>query len=168
MSGGEPFAQPGFAACLLEQCKVRGIHTAVETCLHVPFQNIESALPFIDFFMFDIKMIDNEKHAHYCGVGNSMVLENIKRLQAIARIPLLARMPVIPGINDDQENIKQTALFLRQTGLEYVNLVPYMRLGIDKYNQLGLPYRIESVGVPKHEDLDNIISKFKDYGITCL
>ncbi len=168
ISGGEPFAQPEFLTGVVKRCKEIGISTAVETCLHAPFEHIERALPFIDFFMFDIKLIDYEKHASYCGLENDLIIQNITELSRIAKIPLLPRMPIIPSVNDSLENIRTTAAFLNKLGFEHLNLVLYMRLGIDKYEQLGMHYTMKEITVPSNAYVKNIVENFAAEGITCL
>ena len=168
LSGGEPFAQPEFLLEALRQCKNRGIRTAVETCLYAPFEHIERALPFIDFFMFDVKLLDEARHAAYCGVGNRLILENIRAVARRARIPLLPRMPVVPEVNDDRENVRDTAAFLNEVGIGHVNLIPYMRLGVDKYEQVGLRYTMAGVPTPERESVKRIVASFEAHGITCL
>ncbi len=168
LSGGEPFMQPRFMAAFLRSCRRKGINTAIETCLYTPFERVEAVLPDINFFMFDLKLIDPEKHKAYCGVDNRLILENIRRLTRVARVPLLPRMPVIPGVNDDEENIRRTAEFMKSTDLAYLNLVPYMRLGVSKYPQAGYRYPLPDVEPPTEEDLHRLKERFYKLDIFCL
>ncbi|HLP45046.1 MAG TPA: glycyl-radical enzyme activating protein, partial [Candidatus Kapabacteria bacterium] len=168
LSGGEPFCQPEFVQVLLEKCKSNGISTAIETSLYASFQIIEKAVLFLDFFMFDIKLMDPVKHFRYCGVDNALILENIQRLTKTAEIPLLPRMPLIPGINDDEENIIKTAQFLKDNHLKHINLLPYMRLGITKYEQLGLEYELHEIIPPNEKEVKRVKDIFSQYDILCL
>jgi len=168
ITGGEPFAQADFLVDVLQRCKSIGISTAVESCLYAPFQDIERALPFIDFFMFDVKHMDAHRHRILCGLDNSIILENIDKLCHRARMPLLPRMPVIPSINDSRENVQETVRFLKSLGLGYINLLPYMKLGIDKYKGIGERYLMEDTPVPAQEHLNAVVRWIEDAGISCL
>lgn len=168
LSGGEPFCQPEFATAILERCRQSGINTAVESSMYVPFPIIEQALPHLNFFMFDIKLMDPKKHLRYCGVDNQPILENIAQLAKIARIPLLPRMPLIPGINADDENIKKTGRFLAQNDLHYINILPYMRYGIMKYEQVGKAYKLMETIPPSEEVIKRVKAVFYQYDVYCL
>ncbi|MBF0499727.1 MAG: glycyl-radical enzyme activating protein [Candidatus Riflebacteria bacterium] len=168
LSGGEPFMQADFTIELLERIRNAGISTAVETSLYAPFSVIEKALPYISFFIFDIKLINDDLHKHYCGVSNEIILRNIVKLAEIARIPLLPRMPVIPGITDTAENIDGLSEFLMGNKLKYINLLPYMKMGIPKYAQIGKQYQLESTPVPDRHDMEKVRSKFVSNGMTVL
>jgi pyruvate formate lyase activating enzyme len=168
LSGGEPFFQPAFILPLLERCAGLGISTAIETSLYIPFNYIERALPFLKFFMFDLKLMDPERHLKYCGVDNEMILENIAQLAKTAHIPLLPRMPLIPGVNDDDENIRKTAEFLRGNELMYINILPYMRLGVSKYEQIGRKYELDGTEPPSEDDMNRVKAIFYESDIFCL
>lgn len=168
LSGGEPYHQPDFTLAILKKCKKSGVSTAIETSLHAPFSIIENSLPYIDFFMFDIKIMDSKRHKEYCGVDNQLILANIQGLTRVAEIPLLPRMPVIPGINDDEMNIRKTAEFLSNNGLKYIHLLPYMRMGILKYEQLGLSYELPNVKIPTEEQMNLVKRIFSLGNIVCV
>jgi len=168
LTGGEPFAQPAFLFNLLHRTRKRGIFTAIETCLHVPFIHIEQILPLINFFMFDIKIMDPGKHKEYCGVDNRLILDNIRTLARMAGIPILPRIPIIPGINDDEENLRKTAEFLKSNGLVYLNLLPYMRLGVLKYQQIGREYELKHIKAPSDDEMSRVKTILEREGIFCL
>lgn len=168
LSGGEPFSQPEFLLKILESCRSSGISTAIETSLHEPFPVIENILPLIDFFMFDIKLMDPIKHRKYCGVDNRLILENIRELARIAQIPLLPRFPLIPGINDDEENILRTAKFLNTNGFRHIQVLPYMRMGMGKYEQLGMDYELADCQPPDDEKIERTKKMFGQGNVTCL
>lgn len=168
LSGGEPFHQPDFTLELLQRCRRLGISTAVESCLMTPFERIERALPWLNFFMFDIKLIDPEQHRYYCGADNRIITENIARLTETAHIPLLPRMPVIPSITDSKENIAGIAGFLTGLGLKNINLLPYMRLGEVKYEYIGAVYRMGGIPSATGADMAKAKKLFAQSGITCL
>lgn len=168
LSGGEPFCQPGFAIALLRRLKNAGVSTAVESSLCVPFEAIEPALPWIDFFMFDVKFVDAGHHARYCGRRNELILDNIRRLVDVFSGPALPRMPLVPGVNDSPEALAELAAFLADTGLLYIQLVPYMRLGIDKYEQLGLRYGMDKIEAASETVMRMARSRLTALGIRCV
>ena len=167
ISGGEPFTQSGFICELLKKCKTIDINTAVESCLAVPFENIKPCLEYIDLFMFDLKIIDRVKHREYCGKDNSIVLENVAKLAKTFSGNLLPRMPVIKGINDDNENIDGIIKLLLENKISKINLLPYMKLGIPKYSQLGMKYKLENAYTPDEKRLKEIQLMFRKQGINC-
>jgi len=168
LSGGEPFNQPEFAQSVLKKCKEKGISTAVESCLSVPFDNINKCLPFINFFIFDIKAVLESTHFDCCKAGNDLIKKNIQQLAKRATVPLLPRFPLIPGLTDDKENIALTSDFLKQNGFRYLNVLPYMNLGSGKYRQLGLDYELQHIRPPSKARMHEIIGLFATNGIKCI
>ena len=140
LSGGEPFMQPELAATLLARCKAEGLHTAVETCLHVPWQQIAPSLPHLDLVLADLKHIDEQRFFDWTRGKAALVLANLRRL-AEQGIPLQIRVPLIPGFNADEESIKaiiEAAAGLK--GVTEIHFLPYHTLGMGKYALLNLPY----------------------------
>lgn len=135
-SGGECMLQIDFLLEILKKCKENNIHTAVDTAGHIPFENFEKILPYTDLFLYDIKIIDTEKHKQYVGVGNELILENLRKLfQANAKIWI--RVPVISGINDSIKEMQLIKDFLGQNGKpEKIELLPYHAMGENKYNAI--------------------------------
>lgn len=144
-SGGECMLQIDFLAEMLQKCKENGIHTAVDTAGHVPFEHFERILPFTDLFLYDLKLPDSEQHRQYTGVGNELILANLQKLfQAGAH--LWIRIPVIPGVNDQPETMQQMKDWLDQNGTpEKIELLPYHAMGENKYRALGKQPSIFSV-----------------------
>lgn len=136
-SGGECMLQIDFLCEILKKCKENGIHTAVDTAGHIPFENFEKILPYTDLFLYDIKCLDSEKHKKYIGVGNDLILENLKKLfRANAKIWI--RIPVIADINDNIEEMLQIKAFLDQCGNPgKIELLPYHAMGENKYAAIG-------------------------------
>ena len=136
-SGGECMLQIDFLAEMLQKCKENGIHTAVDTAGHVPFEHFERILPLTDLFLYDLKLPDAEQHRQYTGVGNELILANLQKLfQAGAH--LWIRIPVIPGVNDQPETMQQMKDWLDQNGTpEKIELLPYHAMGENKYRALG-------------------------------
>lgn len=136
-SGGECMLQVEFLREILKKCKESGIHTAVDTAGHIPFANFEKILPYTDLFLYDIKIFDSAKHRKYVGVGNELILENLKRLLA-ADAKIWIRIPVIADVNDDSEEMQQIKNFLLQHGKpDKVELLPYHAMGENKYAAIG-------------------------------
>jgi pyruvate formate lyase activating enzyme len=139
LGGGEPMAQPDFAQAILTRCRAHGIHTAVETCGHVPWNAIERVLPWTDLFLYDVKHLDAAKHGRETGGEVGLVLASLERLVA-AGASVIARVPVVPGFNDDPESILAIARLVASLGIESLHLLPYHRLGQGKYRLLGRDY----------------------------
>ena len=150
LSGGEPLAQPEFAAELLRRFREEGLSTAVETCGCVPFSAFEAAAPWCELIFFDLKCMDSAIHRHYTGGGNEQILDNLSRLsRQFPKLPLRVRTPLIPGINDSREQLLETVDFLRQLPtLQDYELLPYHNWGEGKYRQLGRPYPLHGVTPP--------------------
>jgi pyruvate formate lyase activating enzyme len=148
-SGGEPFMQHRFLNCLLRRCQGAYIHTAIETCGHVAPAILQESLPFIDWLFFDIKHLDSASHRRATGVGNALILANLKSIVAAAWPGrLLVRMTVIPGFNDDPDHVRRLGEHLRGLGISEMQLLPLHRLGFSKYAQLGLPVQMLDATVP--------------------
>ena len=142
LSGGEVMLQWEFARELLQACKKSYIHTCVESALHCKAEHMESVYEFADMAITDIKHMDTKKHQLYTGVGNEKILENIVRTVEIGK-RLIVRIPVVPGHNDDEENILATGEFIRdalQNKIIQLQLLPYRKLGTDKYESLRQRY----------------------------
>jgi pyruvate formate lyase activating enzyme len=161
LSGGEPLMQPSFCRDLLKLCKENYIHTAIETCLHVPRKNLEMILPYVDHFMCDVKVNDNTKHRQLVGTGNRRIKENLKYLIQEQKKNCLIRMPLIPGLNDDAEDLQAMAGLLRSLdrGLR-LEIMPYHRLGEPKYKRLGRTYQLNCPTLTDKE-LYRVRSKFE-------
>jgi pyruvate formate lyase activating enzyme len=168
LTGGEPLAQPEFALELLKLCKARGMHTAIETCGQVPFEALERVLPYLDLIFFDIKHMDEEAHRECTGAGNERILANLKRLQAYD-VEICVRVPVVSTLNDSLENMEATAAFVWDLPrVRSVELLPYHRLGVNKYQKLGLDYPIAEIPVPEKEEMERLKALFEAHGIECV
>ena len=136
-SGGECMLQIDFLAEILKKCKENGIHTAVDTAGHIPFESFEKILPYTDLFLYDIKIFDSQKHKQYVGVSNELILENLKKLFE-RKAKLWIRIPVIPDVNDSIEEIQKMKDFLKTIGTaEKIELLPYHAMGENKYRAIG-------------------------------
>lgn len=143
-SGGECMLQLDFLCEILKKCKAAGIHTAVDTAGNVPWKSFEKILPFTDLFLYDIKAFGAELHRKGTGVSNELILENLKNLSG--RADIIVRIPVIGGYNDNDEEIRQIADFLKQIKIIKAELLPYHAMGEHKYTALGR--NTESFNVP--------------------
>lgn len=143
LSGGEPLSQAEFALQLLNKCHQENIHTAVETCGMVPRTILKNVIPFTNLFLFDIKHVNSQKHREYTGVDNRKILENLTWLCA-HHDSVILRLPMIPGLNMDNENVENLARLINELGIREVNLMPFHQLGKDKYSHLGKPYHLQN------------------------
>jgi pyruvate formate lyase activating enzyme len=155
-SGGEPLLQDAFLLAACRECRKAGIHTALETSGHAPWESLERLVPFLDLIFFDFKHPDSWAHRQNTGVGNRRILKNLRMLNA-RRAPLVVRIPVIPGFNDSPAVLTRMFRFL--TGLPHeapVELLPFHRLGMSKYRGLGRAYGMEEVLPLRNEDLGEL------------
>jgi glycyl-radical enzyme activating protein len=153
VSGGEPTAQPKFLTELLRRCQEIGFHTVLDTCGQVPWKVMEKVLQYVDLVLFDIKHMDPIKHTEIAGVNNDIILENARRI-ALMRKPMVVRLPLVPGMNDSMGNLKATAQFMGRIKVRSIDLIPYHRLGINKYKRLGKEYKLSSVKPFMEEEID--------------
>ena len=136
-SGGECMLQIDFLVEILKKCKENGIHTAVDTAGHIPFESFEKILSYTDLFLYDIKIFDSQKHKQYVGVSNELILENLKKLFE-RKAKLWIRIPIIPDVNDSIEEIQKIKDFLKTIGTaEKIELLPYHAMGENKYRAIG-------------------------------
>jgi len=136
-SGGECMLRLDFLETILKRCKAEGIHTAVDTAGHVPYEAFERILPYTDLILYDVKCMDPVTHEQYTGVSNERILENLRRLLK-TDTPLWIRIPIIPSVNDTEEEMRMLRDFLHSYGdPERIELLPYHALGEHKYQALG-------------------------------
>lgn len=168
LGGGEPLAQPEFTATLLSQLHDLYVHTAMETCAYVPWAHLVNALQYLDWVFVDIKHMDPERHRQETGVTNDLILRNIERMVAIQRpVRIIPRIPLVPGYNDTDDNILAVARFLKEIEKREVNLLPFHRLGVTKYEQLGLDYVYKDIRPHSLEKIGQIKKLFEQQGISC-
>ena len=153
MSGGELMLQPDFSAALLEGAHKRGINTAIETACNVPWANIEKVLPHVDTMLHDHKLTLSERHKKWTGVGNERILANFKKAyETFPDIDFIARTPLIPGVNADEEHIRSVLEFIKpyKNVIDY-ELLPYHRFGLGKYELLGEVYELDDYKTPSDD-----------------
>ncbi len=136
-SGGEPLAQPEFLEALLRACRERGLHAALDTTLFAPREVVERMLPWTDLWLADLKHMDSALHRRFTGVPNEPILENLRFL-SVRGTKIAARIPLVPGFNDGEENLREAARFLEGLGeaVVEVDLLPYHRAGEHKLSFL--------------------------------
>ena len=150
LSGGEPLAQGAFVRALLEAARQRGIDTAIETSGLCNWKILSGVAPLADRIFFDIKCFDPEKHERVTGVPNRQILENFRRMRAeFPALEVIVRTPIIPGINDSDEDIQAIRAFVQQAGgASRYELLPYHGFGGPKYDKLGKHYRLSRIQPP--------------------
>ena len=164
ISGGEAASQGDFLSMLARECRIQHISTCIETCGYAKWNTYDKLLPYIDYFYYDLKMIDEAKHKEATGTTNRLILDNFIKLTA-AEANVIVRIPVIPGINNTGKNISDTIAFLlaRSPGC-HVSLLPYHRLGTSKYEKLNMHYRLKEVVPPSQEEMHRLKEQFVNNG----
>jgi pyruvate formate lyase activating enzyme len=153
LSGGECQLQPDFSAALLKGAHERGLNTAIETAFNVPWAFVEKVLPHVDVVLHDHKITDPVRHKKWVGVDNVRIKENQRRAyETFPDTTFIARTPVIPGVNDDEDHIRAVLEFIRpyKNVVDY-ELLPYHRFGTSKYGFLGKVYELSDFGEPSPE-----------------
>ena len=166
ISGGEPLAQPEFLRDLLAACRAWGLHTALDTCGFAPWRTLDSVRADVDLFLYDLKLLDDGRHRQYTGVSNVRVVDNLKRLSEEGH-RIVLRVPIIPGVNDQKEDVQQLGTVAASLpSLERVDLLPYHRIGRDKYRRLGKLCPMPEVDPPSTQQIDEIARQLRVCGLT--
>lgn len=166
-SGGEILAQADFVAELFRRCKEAGYHTNADTSGYGDPAALEKILAYADLVFFDLKHMDPVKHKEYCGQTNELILSNLA-LVIKKGVPVVIRVPLIPGYNDSEENL--TALAKTVSGLKKdatVNLLPYHRYGANKYRMIDMTYQLEDVPELTAEQLGKAREIIESFGLKC-
>jgi pyruvate formate lyase activating enzyme len=168
ISGGEPLSQAEFTLEILQHCKKLELHTVVDTCGFGSSSMLEEISKVTDLFLFDLKLVDEERHKQYTGVSNAIIVQNLKLLSTLGK-RIWIRVPIIPGINDDEENIAATAKLIRSTaGVEQVNLLPYHNSAMEKYKRLNKAYQLCDIGIPQKDYMDKIAALYGLQGVNVI
>ncbi len=165
LSGGESLTQPDFAVALLKTAKERGINTAMESTGFADFSVISRYLPYLDLYLMDIKHMNSAKHKGFTSQPNELILENAKKItDAGAR--LIVRTPVIPTFNATKEEIGEIAKFASSLkGVTQMHLLPYHRIGTDKYKGLNRDYSLTGIEPPSKELMNELLEVVNSYGL---
>lgn len=173
VSGGEPLLQTEFVTELFKACKNEGIQTCLESSLFVDWKKVSPVLPYTDIIISDIKHMDPVVHKKHTHAPNNKILSNLKKLAAQQR-EIILRIPIIPNVNDDMANIAATADFIlnEMNGrIRTLQLLSFMRLGEEKYQSLGLPYKMQDVKINRRsfqKHIQKIAEYFNQRGIHCV
>lgn len=155
LSGGESLCQPDFAKALLMCAKKSGISTAMESMGCASYEVIDQILPYLDTYLLDIKHTNPNKHKEFTGKENTLMLENARKIAQSGKTNLVIRVPVIPTFNDTPEEIADIARFAdKLTGVKKIHLLPYHRLGQDKYERLNREYLLSDILPPENEHME--------------
>lgn len=165
LSGGESLTQPDFAVALLKTAKERGINTAMESTGFADFSVISRYLPYLDLYLMDIKHMNSAKHKEFTSQPNELILENAKKItDAGAR--LIVRTPVIPTFNATKEEIGEIAKFASSLkGVTQMHILPYHRIGTDKYKGLNREYSLTGIEPPSKELMNKLLEVVNSYGL---
>ena len=167
LSGGEPMMQAGYVEQLLPRLKEAGIHTNMETSGMFQWEQIEPLLPHLDLIYFDLKHMDGECHKRFTRQDNQVILSNFARLSEIFP-SLQARMPIIPGMNDDLENVTATARFLTRHGHHTIHCLPYHNLGEAKIPRIDTPLSPLGLKSSSSDNLKRVKSTFEERRVHAL
>ncbi len=166
LSGGEPLLQPDFSYRLLTACKELGIHTAVDTCGHTDSEILLRISRHVDLFLYDLKMIDDDKHRKLTGVSNSVIMKNLKKLSDSGQ-KIIVRFPLVPGVNDSQKDIHELGEFVSSLkGVRELNILPYHKGGAEKSKRLrGSANSLFRNHSPSAEMLSQVQEELKGFGL---
>ena len=161
LSGGEPTMQPEFCIAILQESKKAGMHTTLDTSGYVKWETFRKILEYVDLILYDNKHMDPLKHKEYTGLSNELILSNLEKLDKL-NIPIEMRMPMIPGLNDSEDNLAAAAQFFgKMKNIERVKLLPYHRLGEGKYERLDMGYELKHIEPPDKTQMDKLADFMK-------
>ena len=174
ISGGEALLQWKFVLEIFKECRDQKIHTCLESSLHCSPSVLDKVYPFTDLVITDIKHMDDAVHKQYTGAGNGLIHENIKKTISM-KMPVILRIPIVPGINDSEENIVKTAEFITNelnNDILQIQLLPYRQLGVEKYQTLGMEYPMADFSPPGRgiweKNILRHVETMKGYGISAV
>lgn len=167
LSGGEPLLQYKFLSRFLKECKKYSLHTVVDTSFHVPWEGIEAVEEWVDIFYVDLKHVDEGIHMEYTGRSNRSILKNIERIaKGISSDKVVIRIPFIPRVNSDETSQRRMANYIKNLNGKWpIHLLPYHRLGVEKYKWLGLKNQGRYFRLPKDEELVKAQNIFQQLGL---
>ena len=166
LSGGEVMAMdPEYIQAVVKALYREGVDVTIDTCGQAPYSNYEAILPYVHTWLYDIKVMDEEKHKKYIGMSNKVILDNLKGI-AKAGARIYARIPVIREVNGDHESMQEIIDFLKENDIRppQVNLLPYHSTGSHKYGKLGRKYPAEELTVPTDEEMQSFVRQWNDAG----
>jgi pyruvate formate lyase activating enzyme len=165
VSGGEPLVQAPFVIDVLKRLRVEGVHTALDTCGFAPWEHLRAAAEHADLVLYDLKLMDSQRHEAATGVSNERILANLRALAAV-HANIWVRFPVVPAVNDDDANIEATADFICSLRpAPRISLLPYHPTGEAKFARLGKHYSLRGTATPAPQQLDAIAGRFRVRGL---
>ena len=165
-SGGEPLMQAEFLAAILKACREQGVHTAIETSGYTSPANLELVMDHTDLFLYDVKVIDDDLHRHHTGVSNRIILQNLAALAA-RRKPVIVRVPVIAGVNDDAASIGAIGAFVAGLeGIREIHLLPFHERAEAKYRSLSREFRLTGAHRPGDEHMRSAAAHLAACGLS--
>lgn len=144
-SGGEPLAQYQAVIELFAACRARAIHTALDTCGYAPWEILAAVEPHVDLFLYDLKCVDEERHRLWTGVGNQVILENLRRLAKLRAGDIRIRIPLVAGFNDDRRELEAMVHLVSSLSVQGVDVLPYHSFAESKYRALDMAYSLEGL-----------------------
>lgn len=168
VSGGEPLFQPDFVASLFKLCQHKGINTCIETSGCGNRRSLEKVLPYTDLVLFDIKLSQPSPHRKWTGKSNAEILRNLN-ITVANGIPVILRVPLIPGVNDSDTELKNIARIAVNTLKQscQVNILPYHRFGTGKYEMLDRDYSLTELVTQENSEIEHIKHLFESFGLEC-
>ena len=164
-SGGEPLAQPDFLEAVLAACNRREIHTALDTSGHVFADVLDRILPRLQLVLFDLKIMDSALHRRYTGASNDRIVDNLMRIDR-SPVPLRIRVPLIPGVTDGRDNLERIVrLAASLTSIQGIDLLPFHRIGSDKYRRLGMVDPMAGVSSPSAAHVLDVKNRLASTGL---
>lgn len=164
LSGGEPLLQIEFVERFVIELSKKHIDVTIDTCGNVPFSNFERVAKYVSTFLYDLKAMNSSVHKEFTGVGNTMIIENLRKLAAIHN-NIHIRMPIIAGVNDNKEHLDGALELIKELGIKRVSLLPYHDIAAHKYNKLGRAYRGSEMAVPSKEYMEECRKLYADNGL---
>lgn len=168
VSGGDPLVYHRFVAELLRRCQEEGVNTVLESELASPTRNLEAVAPFVDLYLADLKIVDERKHLEATGIGNRVILDNLRFLARTCPEKVCLRVPVIPGFTDSDENLDAIGGFCRECRFPRVNILPYHKLGSSKHERLGSAYPMPEVHEPGEDRMRQAADIIRSHGVECI
>jgi len=167
-SGGEPLSQPDFLRGLLAACSREGVHTCLDTCGFGPWTVLDELREDVDLFLYDLKLVDDQRHREVTGVSNERILANLRALSQHGE-HILLRVPLIPGINEDESSLRAIGtLALSLPALDGIDVLPYHEIGRDKYERLGKHCPMPEIQPPGPERIEEVRERLRSRGLNVM
>ncbi len=160
-SGGEPMLQINFLHEILNQCKRKDIHTAIDTTGYTDYANFEMINKLTDLFLYDLKLMNDDLHKQYTGVPNKVIKENLIKISSEEN-KIILRIPVIPNITDTNDNLDEMIEFISSLkNIRGINLLPYHKSAENKYEKMNIENKLSHIIPPTSDEMNSIQNKFE-------